>query len=182
MTFRCPFWQRKFIPFLDLFLGTLAATTVTDTTFSPVFTLGAFPNSSEFTTLFDEYRIGPTTVTFVPLGGAAGVVNSFFATVLDYDDANVIALTDAEQYSSYQINQLTSMFVRVFQPRAANAAYSGTFTSFSSMPARTWVDVASPNVQYYGIKGVIPAASISGGPFSIYSVTATSILQFRYTR
>jgi len=42
--------------------------------------------------------------------------------------------------------------VRVFRPRIAMAAYSGSvFTSFANM-TNVWLDTASNSVQHYGLK------------------------------
>jgi len=154
-----------------------------DTTFAYNFQLSAFPDSTDFTNLFDQYRIGVTRVTFMPLGGAYAVINSVIGTAVDYDDsASGLALGQLEEYSTYQQNSLQKTFWRTFQPLAASSAYSGAFTSFARMPASTWVDCASPSVQYYGLKGQIPASTVAGGPFLVYSVTASSILQFKDSR
>ncbi len=75
-------------------------------------------------------------------------------SVIDYDDDNPLAtIADALQYGTCQINTMSSgYFKRVLQPRFAIAAYSGVFTSFALSPQNTWVDVASPNVKYFGLK------------------------------
>jgi len=45
----------------------------------------------------------------------------------------------------------TVTFSRKWRPHIATAAYSGVFTSFKNEPS-TWIDVASPGVQHYGLK------------------------------
>jgi hypothetical protein len=164
-------------------LTPLTVTTAMDTTFAYTFTLSAFPDASDFTNLFDQYRIGIVRVAFFPQGGASAVINSVIGTAIDYDDSSSgLALGQLEEYSSFQLNSLQKTFWRTFQPRAAQAAYSGVFTSFARMPASTWIDCASPAVLYYGLKGQIPASTISGGPFIAYNVSVSAILQFKNSR
>jgi hypothetical protein len=164
-------------------LTPLTVTTAMDTTFAYTFTLSAFPDASDFTNLFDQYRIGVVRVAFFPQGGASQVINSVIGTAIDYDDsASGLALGQLEEYSTFQLNSLSKTFWRTFQPKASNAAYSGVFTSFTRMPASTWIDCASPAVLYYGLKGQIPASTISGGPFIAYNVSVSAILQFQNTR
>jgi hypothetical protein len=164
-------------------LTPLTVTTAMDTTFAYTFTLSAFPDASDFTNLFDQYRIGIVRVAFFPQGGASAVINSVIGTAIDYDDSSSgLALGQLEEYSSFQLNSLQKTFWRTFQPRAAQAAYSGVFTSFARMPASTWIDCASPSVLYYGLKGQIPASTIAGGPFIAYNVSVSAILQFKNSR
>jgi len=179
-----PYLRRnKVYTFTRAYTGTaVTVTTGLDTILSYVPTLNQFPDSAEFTTLFDSYRIGIVRIAFSPFATQAGPVLANVHTVIDYDDSTGVSLTSAQEYSTYQVNRGYSTFMRVFQPRAANAAYSGVFTSFSQMPPSTWVDVASPNVNYYGLKLIIPASTFAGGPLTIYEVNIQAILQFKNTR
>jgi hypothetical protein len=164
-------------------LTPLSVTTAMDTTFAYTFTLAGFPDSTDFTNLFDQYRIGIVRVAFFPQGAASAVINSTLGTAIDYDDsASGLSLGQLEEYSTFQLNSLQKTFWRTFQPMAAQAAYSGVFTSFNRMPASTWIDCGSPSVLYYGLKGQIPASTISGGPFIVYNVSVSAVLQFKNSR
>lgn len=165
-------------------IATLAAASTGNTVNAFNFTLSALPNSSEFTSLFDQYRILEAVVQFTPYCNqatfvSAGVSPGFIATVFDYDDSNLPgSFTDLQQYDSYQRNLCTEPFRRILRPRIAVGAYSGTFTSFANMPSKTWIDAASPNVQYYGIKSVIQNNTYPAST-NIYEVEATVTLQCR---
>jgi hypothetical protein len=174
--------RNKVYTFVRSLSTTLSVTTTVDSTFAYAFSLGSFGDSTDFTNLFDAYRIQQVRVSFTPLAVVAGVVPSNIHTVIDYDDNNVISVAAMQEYESYQVDNLLNSFSRVLNPHAANAAYSGAFTSFSQMPKSTWCDVASPNILYYGLKGIIPASVFSGGPLTIFEVTTTAILQFKNTR
>jgi hypothetical protein len=177
-----PIKRDKIYTFVRSYSTTITITTGIDATFAYAFALSSFPDYTEFTTLFDSYRIQQTRVSFTPIAFVAGGVLSNFHTAIDYDDNNVLGVTALQEYESYQVDPVETSFSRVLNPRAANAAYSGAFTSFSQMPTKTWCDVASPSILYYGLKGIIPASTFTGGPVVGVEVTVTSILQFRNTR
>lgn len=175
--------RNKVYTFVRSFSPTaLTLTSTVDLPFSVFISLSLFPDASEFTTLFDSYRIGVVEIQSSPYVGAPNVSGSTH-TVIDYDDSSGLgSIAACQEYDSYQVNLTASSWTRTLQPRAANAAYSGVFTSFSQMPPRTWCDVASPGILYYGVKGFIPASTFAGGPAIINEFNVTAILQFRNTR
>jgi len=143
------------------------------------FTLNSLPNSVEFTALFDQWRIVQAIVKFntgaVNFNTAASVL-----TVIDYDDDTSLAsASDAQQYGTLQVNPLgTGYFDRTITPQFSTAAYSGAFTSFASADKRTWVDVASPGVRYYGLKYFVPPTSV----ITQLDISIDVIVQFRENR
>jgi len=108
-------------------------------------------NFSEFTNLFDQYRIVQVTVTFVPTSQVS--TSSPLVTFIDRDDASTLtAVTQCYEFPSCQISESGCLVERTFTPRPATAAYSGVFTSFTSASAKIWIDAASAGVLYYGLK------------------------------
>jgi len=159
--------------------ATVSAPTVGDLIMAMNFTLGALPSSTDFTSLFDQYRIAQVTVRFIPLAGV-GTGSNPLVTVIDYDDSTVPgAVSDLFQYDSVQFTQPGSTLERTLKPRVAIAAYSGAFTSFATADPDLWIDVASPNVQYYGLKFAIAAAS---GSTANWSCLVEYIIQCRNPR
>jgi hypothetical protein len=69
--------------------GTITASTSVDQAGVVYFTLSAFPNSAEFSSLFDEYRVLQTQVEFITL--TTGPYVQPLSTIIDYDDANAVA-------------------------------------------------------------------------------------------
>jgi hypothetical protein len=156
----------------------LSAPTAVDTYTAYSFTLGTLPNSTEYTQLFDQYRIVQVTITFQPSTLVA--TSSPLYTVIDYDDANApTSLNDLLQYDTLKTTMTGAYHVRTVNPRFTLGAYSGTLTSFANAPNDMWVDVASPNVQYYGVKLGWPAFT---GATGTLSVMARYVVQFRNTR
>ncbi len=112
------------------------------------------PNSAEFAALFDQWRIRQVICSIYPDNTSEQVP---IYTVIDYDDDNPLALlSDATQYGTLQVTTYGKYCERVIRPLFATAAYSGAFTSFANASPNTWIDVASPNVKYYGLKMIMP--------------------------
>jgi hypothetical protein len=155
--------------------GTITASTTVDVFGAIPIYLNLFPTPADFTTLFDQYRILEVKVEFVPTSTAEAVPP--LTTVIDLDDYT--APTSGAQVMQYQTRQTAmpgGIHMRRFRPRVANAAYSGAFTSFASGPSTTWIDAASPSVQYYGLKYWLPAVSgVTTTP--CYTIFVTGLIQ-----
>lgn len=118
------------------------------------FNFSQLPNNASWGTVFDQYCI-PVAVVQIRSGENISSLSSGnplprIYSVLDHDDANNIAIATAKGYSSCREQRVTESVTRIVYPRVALAAYSGAFTSFANQ--RSWIDVASPSVQHYGLK------------------------------
>lgn len=166
----------------SLTLASLVPSTTVDLFGAYSFHLDQCANYTEFTALFDQYRIMQVQIDFIwDLGQNSGC--SPLYTILDYDDASApVNLGEYLQYDTLMITSGGSRdHSRVVHPQAAAAMYSGTFTSFGNAPRMMWQNCASPGIQYYGVKYAIPASA--GNPTTAaYQVVAKYVLQFRNTR
>jgi hypothetical protein len=162
-------------------LGIITPSVTVETFTSYTFTLNALPDSTEFTALFDQYRIMQVRMEFTPLftDTSATVAYPPIYSAIDYDDANSVTGAQINEYDSVMFVPTGTYFERCFNPRIAVAAYSGAFTSFGQPPAGFWIDCASPSVVHYGLKTVMPVA---GAANQVWSVRAHLLLQFRETR
>jgi hypothetical protein len=162
-------------------LGIITPSVTVETFTSYTFTLGALPDSTEFTALFDQYRILQVRMEFTPLftDTSATVAYPPIYTAIDYDDANSVTGAQINEYDSVMFTPTGTYFERCFNPRIALAAYSGAFTSFGQPQAGFWIDCASPSVVHYGLKTVMPVA---GAANQVWSVRAHLQLQFRESR
>ncbi len=157
--------------------GTLQANTG-DTLYAYNIQLSMLPNVSDFTNLYDQYRILEVVLSFMPYNSMSTAGNSpgLIGHWIDYDDSNLPAnLQEGQQYDTYQRNPCTDEFVRVIKPKSAVAAYSGAFTSYDSVYGQ-WHDTNSPNIQHYGLKLCIHGASYSSST-NIYEIEATVTIQ-----
>jgi len=159
---------------------TLFTTSTTLATFG-VYSFTATNSVSQFSSwsnVFDQYLIREIEVWITPAVLTSSTIdygNENLYSVIDYDDGN--ALTTIAQVLSYEnimATSLTNGHYRKFRPHIAVAAYSGAFTSFKN-EVSDWIDVASSNVQHYGLK---IAADVTTSAHAIRMFTRVWI-QFR---
>lgn len=139
------------------------------------FQLANLPSYTEFSALFDNYKIHAVKMDFfrpaIALGYGIGP-KLFLHTAVDYDDGNPPSnVTDLEQRPSYKVVDLGSIFsqkakvTRYLKPKFLRMLYeSGTTTGYQ--PSRAGiVDMADPTVPHYGLKWalqVIDEQGVSG--------------------
>ena len=165
-------------------IGVLTATNG-DTTGAFAFALSDLPSSSDFTSLFDQYRIAQVTLKFIPCAanfGQATTATDYpsILTCVDFDDDAVPASSDTvRQYGTCLTVANATYFERCLTPRFAVAAYSGAFTSYAQSNPRQWIDCASPNVVHYGVKWATTPITVVTGTYQLYNVEATYVIQVR---
>ena len=159
---------------------TYQATTVgTDTgTFKAIgaydFKLSYLPAYTDFTNLFDQYRIVKVKIEFIPNltgNGAPGNpgLYSIFHMAVDHTDVGTPANTaEILQYDQHRTVQPFKPFSMTFKP-APSAQYFNTLTSSGYGPrAGAWIDGSSPAIAHYGLKYV----------WDCNSATATQMVPF----
>lgn len=148
-----------------------------------VFALSQITNYTDFTLTFDQYRFAAIEIRFMPYWNhqlpSANTQGRLF-TCIDYDDANTPASANAiRDYPSCVVTQPWESVTRTFVPHTAEAAYSGTFTSFSNKE-NSWIDSASPGVQHFGLKAWCDGSTVAPG--TTYSVEIRYFIEFRNPR
>lgn len=142
------------------------------------FTLGDLNDVTDFTTLFDLYRIRSVKVMLIPvlqqgLSAASGIdaqadgyVNCIVHNCLDYDDNTQFVASEAGvlammQYQNYKVKGLgvgsKPLLYRKFKPRALSVIQSqdaGT-TVRGLAPKNTWLDCASTLIPHFGLKWIL---------------------------
>jgi len=150
----------------------LSMPTAVDTLGAIATSLSLLPTNTDFTALYDEYRIVQATSIWNPFGG-------LFAptwTAIDYDDStNPASINALRQYETLMVSPSGHRFERTYTPKVAVAAYSGAFTSFGNVQGM-WIDSASTGVQYYGLKYALQADAANTGK---WDVSVTVIVQCR---
>jgi len=152
------------------------------------FALSSLDGATNFTSLFDQYRIDAVRVTIVPTQTAiqitATAANTFVSiyTAIDYDDQTAPAnIATIREYDNVMAVPPATISVRVFQPRIAVAAYSGAFTSFANMGPQ-WLDAGSPNIQHYGLKVWVPGGVAAQTGLQQWLVETEYYVSFRGVR
>lgn len=165
---------------------------VTPTEFQYTFRLSDLPGVSEFTALFDQYRIKGVRITFYPpvnvsfsSTGQAPLPIGEFYTAIDYDDGTVpTGLDDLQQYQTLRRTYFNRPHTRYLRPLAIQSGVyqTGVSTGFRSLPSSTWFDCGYPDVSYYGIKGAYAISQSNLQTAVLVRCTATYYLQFRKVR
>lgn len=144
---------------------------------SSVFALSQFAGISPYTSLFDEYRFDQIEVWLEPsiiMSPSAG--SAMLYSAVDLDDANTPASgDDVALRQGVAISETGTGHYHKWKPFVATALYSGTFTSYGSIPA-PWIDCASPSVQHFGLKVASPNAD---GIARLYRAEVRILVSFR---
>lgn len=163
----------------EIFVGNV------ETTGAASFALSDLPSYTDFTSLFDQYRICQITARFLPgvsLFGASTTTTDIpdLHTAVDLDDDTAPATVDTlRQFATHQVTPNQQYVERVWTPRFAVATYSGTFTSYSLAPSGQWIDSNSPGVLHYGVKWGMTPVSVASGQYLLYNVECTYVVQCR---
>jgi len=144
-------------------------------------TFAGLDQTSQLASVFDQYRIRLIEVCFRPHSNDQPTAVNFdgiFSTVIDYDDATVLATAaQAQDYASVLNSEGYEAQRRCYVPHIAVAAYSGAFTSFANEEA-PWIDTSSAGVIHYGIKTAWTVTSA----VCTYDVFSRAWFQFRNVR
>jgi len=154
-----------------------------DTVYAYNFQLADVPNYSDYTNLFDQYRLLQVVVTFTPyinsVAAGSGISPGIIGTWIDYNDASLPSnLQQGQQYETFQRNACFEPFTRVLNPQSSVALYGGaTVNSYGTRYAQ-WIDSASPSVQHYGLKYCIHNATFANST-NVYEIEVNYVFQFR---
>lgn len=133
------------------------------------FALNQVPSSSEFTTLFDKYRILSIDLTFsywregYP-SGTGDLVWPAMYLFMDDDDA-IIPTTKASVMERMSVQRVSFSATRQTISVKINPRWvqSRAGTSTNIAPRGSWIDMSTPGVQHYGVKSWIDFYNTSAG-------------------
>jgi hypothetical protein len=129
------------------------------------FAFNSVPGYTNWTALFDRYRINSVTITFRAVGvqmNTTPVTYSIpeFLTVVDIDDAATpTSMDQLRKYATCCSILANRDIVRSFQPRTGIATYDGLTTAYTLGDPDMWLDLANPDIPHYGLKYGIDAAT-----------------------
>lgn len=142
------------------------------------FTFGAMDSVSEFTTLFDQYRMNKIVVKFIPNftgsdlnPGTTALSLPNVHSVIDYDSAaDPATLADLLQYNTYRLHKRASCFTRKWTPGMLLDGDSAGTATASVLKFKQWVDMAYTSVRFYGLRTWIEAAgaTVTSAKYQIY--------------
>jgi len=145
------------------------------------FSLQDLPNYTEFTNLYDMYKINAVKLTMLPQmtqNVSLGTINNPIAnarvfSVIDYNDSVALSTPDqAREYQSCKVTTILRTHKRYLKPKIQDDGKVYT-------PGRPWINCSSPAIDYYGVKFVAePMFSTTSFDFT-YIVEAVYYLSFK---
>lgn len=138
------------------------------------FNLNLLPGVSDFTNLFDQYKITGAKLTYTPalsegilspLGASAATLGySRVHSVIDYDDATVPASEDQLlEYGSHKSTAPFKTHTRYIKPKILQEVYRSAISTSYAPRSNTYLDIAAPDVPHYGIKVWVSAPNTPSG-------------------
>jgi hypothetical protein len=169
----------------DVSIGSQVA--LADGTGAVLFKLSSMPGYADLAAVFDTYRLRAVSVSIMPSNGVLTVSGSAVAprlwTAIDYDDASSLSRNALEQYDTVIVSPPGNGVIRTLCPRFALSAYAGgSFSNFAQSEPDQWIDIASPSVEYYGIKYAIEAGAMGQTILQMYSCSVTAFWEFKSSR
>lgn len=157
----------------------------TYSSFGYQFSLLAIPGLTDFTTLFDSYRIKRVKITISPYSNSSGTTVSgapnfssdasgFIHYAIDNDSvtnpaASESGIQELQQRAGYKVKRIVGNkpLTISFKPRYAQSAYvSGVSTGYTQGNPKSWIDLSYSTLPHYGLIGV----------FEAYTPNATSAI------
>lgn len=164
--------------------GQITSSTGTNTFSGQVFKLSDLPNYTQFTNLFDEYRIRAIKCYFIPTfnvnyGTTGTATLPQLISAIDYDDATTPSST--AQIYSFDTCRVHGIFdkmtTRTFKPALSLAVYTGSFVGYGQRQDQ-WIDCNSPGASHYAMKWGMVNFSNASGVVNAY-LEATFYIEFR---
>lgn len=121
------------------------------------FSLSAVPNASEFTSLYDQYKLIAAKVKLIPRGNSSdiGVQNNLgnVFSVIDRDDGNApTTLNQILQYQNVKQTPNNRMHTR-YVPLTHNIGAMDTALAITNkQPSKGWIDCDVSTTPHYGLK------------------------------
>lgn len=168
---------------------TQASTLFGNATGAIEFRLNELPNYTEFTNLFDKYRIKGVSIALVPRvtsydanPNATLVAQPMIHTAVDYNDSTAPANSvELMQYDTYKCTVGSQIHRRYFSPRVSNTVFRTALSSAYSMGSnKQWLDCTTggADLPHFCLKWVIDNASLETS-FLVYK---TFYLEFLGTK
>jgi len=149
------------------FIGKVAFNGVTETKLAYSFKLNDLPGYTEFTGMYDFYRITKVKVTYLPEQTdfiSTGNVNSSdhipLITVVDNNDASVPASVDElREYQDHKVRSIIRPFKETFQV---------AFQDATSSERDGWIATTNATQPYFGFKVAAPPTAATTTAFSAW--------------
>jgi hypothetical protein len=139
-------------------------------------TMAQLASYTQFTNLFDQYRIDKVDYTFIPGQNVSDATNNTYEnsgtgclpTLLiaaDLDGASTAITTESQllQYGHHVKHRLDTPFTFSVVPRVSTALYVPTSVGFGIPDGPQWVDSSSSLVPHYGVVWAADPGGVGSG-------------------
>lgn len=153
-------------------------------TICQVFSFNSVPDYTDFTNLFDEYKINAAKVELLPLASAALTTtqdNIRIGSVIDYNDATAITETQAFEYQNCRYSPSTRPHRRYCKVMTPMEVTDISDTSYVAIDKPRWISVDYTGPKHLGMKLFSSTMGISANTQSFY-VYVTLYFQCRNVR
>lgn len=159
---------------------------ITDTLGAYTFRLDQLPNYTEFTNLYDSYRINKIVIKFVPTANSANVgdTNNLltqFHTVLDFNDGGAPASLNAlYEYGNWRMTRGSQIHTRVFTPSTMGVVSDVSAGGVAGAPKyKQWINTSEADVYHFGLKycaaAQVTALDINWTPYVSFYLSCKSV-------
>lgn len=148
--------------------GTGATVALTSTLFAANFSLNDVPGYTEFSALFDFYKVNGIRVKLIPYqteSNSTGTVNNAGNVPIFYvvDTTDSTPPSSVEELCEYQDHKITNLYTGLdcyFRPKFADA---------TSAMRDGWVATTNTSLNYYGFKFAIPPSTNAMTYYLVYT-------------
>lgn len=174
------FFKRK------LLKGTIQLSNLAETFGSYVFKLSDLPNYTEFTNLFDRYRILKVGVIFIPNWTSndsnpittINTINPSIYTAIDYtEDGTPLALTELYEDSHCKITRGSKIHKRYFSPAVLASSFETVTTTAYTPKWKQWITTDDPATPHYALKWAMDKIATGSGQNFYVKVFMTYYIQ-----
>lgn len=162
------------------------------------FGLSDLPNYTEYTALFDQYKILGVAVRLFPLWNSVetpqgpsspGGIGTILHSVIDLDDntapgASSGGIDALRQYKSYKAHNMAylkkGMWSRYCRPKILSGVYNGVSLVSAGTNRSQWLDCSTPTVPHYGLKFIFETNTLAATAQTLqFKIEAKFYLAFR---
>lgn len=159
--------------------------------YSGSISLDQLPNYTEFTNLFDQYRINLLKFNIVPTvnsntefsGTNPHLVLPEIWSVIDYDGTYPSTFSAMSERQNCKKTRGSTVHKRIYKPTVLDEVYITASTYGFSPKRKQWISTVNPNVPHFGSIAIIgfPGGNLPSGYGSNtpVNITVTMYLQFR---
>lgn len=156
-----------------------------DVGYGIVFRLNDVPNVSEFVSLFDQYTINWVEYEWINRSALTGIQAPVIYAAPDYDDdgaPTLIEMLQKQNVITFTFSADRTQVKMRIRPNALRQVYrSALTTGYERSPVGTWMDCATPDVPFYGLKYFIQNYNTASTPNTQLGVVVRYSLSFKET-